>query len=262
MSQHLLVEVEKGVAYLTLNRPQQGNAIDLALAQALLHAAIQCDQDRSIRCVVLTGAGRFFCAGGDITAFTEAQAHIPAFLSELAGILHLAISRFMRMNKPLLVVVNGTAAGAGMSLALIGDVVIAVENAQFAPSYGAIGLSPDAGLTWHLPKLVGLRKAQQILMLNQKLSAAEADQIGLISEVVITEQLQKRQTALIEQLLNSSTSALSNVKQLLLNSHQNTPETHLELEARKIAGISLGEPAKEGLAAFLEKRTPQFNQDN
>lgn len=97
----------------------------------------------------------------------------------------------MRMAKPLLVVVNGTAAGAGMSLALIGDVVIADEKAQFAPAYGAIGLSPDAGLTWHLPKLVGLRKAQQILMLNQKLAASEAQHMGLISEVVATENLRR-----------------------------------------------------------------------
>lgn len=262
MSNHLLIQIEKGVAYLTLNRPQQGNTIDLNLAQALLHAAIQCDQDQSIRCVVLTGAGRFFCAGGDIAEFDKAQAQVPAFLSELAGVLHLAISRFMRMNKPLMVVVNGTAAGAGMSLALIGDVVIADEKAQFVPAYSAIGLSPDAGLTWHLPKLVGLRKAQQILMLNQKLSAAEAEQLGLISEVVPSEQLQSYQNTLIERLLNSATPALSNVKQLLLNSHQNTLETHLELEARSIAEISLGAPAKEGLLAFLEKRTAQFNQDN
>ncbi|MDH2595967.1 MULTISPECIES: enoyl-CoA hydratase/isomerase family protein [Acinetobacter calcoaceticus/baumannii complex] len=261
MNESLLVNIENNVAYLTLNRPQQGNAIDLNLAKELLQAAIKCDQDPTIRCVVLTGAGRFFCAGGDVAAFEQAQQQIPSFLSELAGILHLAISRFMRMGKPLLVVVNGTAAGAGLSLALIGDYVIADEKAQFAPAYSAIGLSPDAGLTWHLTKLVGLRKAQEILFLNQKLSAEESYQIGLISKVVDAENLLALQNNVVKQLVNSALPALGNIKQLLLSSHQNSLETHLELEARAIANISLGAPAQEGLAAFLEKRPAQFNKD-
>lgn len=261
MNKSLLINIENSVAYLTLNRPQQGNAIDLELAKALLQAAIKCDQDPDIRCVVLTGSGRFFCAGGDVTVFEQAKRQIPSLLSELAGTLHLAISRFMRMEKPLVVVINGTAAGAGMSLALIGDYIIANEKAQFAPAYGAIGLSPDAGLTWHLTKLVGLRKAQEILFLNQKLSAEEACQIGLISKVADFENLLKLQTNVVEQLVSSALPALGNIKQLLLNSHQNSLETHLELEARAIAKISLGAPAQEGLAAFLEKRPAQFNKD-
>lgn len=255
----VLFDVQQGIATITLNRVAQGNAINLNVARTLLDLAIQCDHDPEIRCVVLTGTGRFFCTGGDLGEFCAAQDKIPQFLSELAGILHLAISRFMRMAKPLVVVVNGTAAGAGMSLALIGDVVLVDEKAQFSPAYSAIGLSPDAGLTWHLTKLVGLRKAQEILLLNHKLTAHEAQHIGLVTEVVASEALVRRQQAITRQLADSALPALANIKQLLLSSHQNTLETHLELEARAIANISLSDSAHEGLAAFLQKRPAQFN---
>lgn len=255
----VLFDVQQGIATITLNRVAQGNAINLNVARTLLDLAIQCDHDSDIRCVVLTGTGRFFCTGGDIAEFCDAEEKIPQFLSELAGILHLAISRFMRMAKPLVVVVNGTAAGAGMSLALIGDLVLVDEKAQFSPAYGAIGLSPDAGLTWYLTKLVGLRKAQEILLLNHKLTAHEAQHIGLVTEVVASEALVRRQQAITRQLADSALPALANIKQLLLSSHQNTLETHLELEARVIANISLSDSAREGLAAFLQKRPAQFN---
>lgn len=255
----VLFEVQDGIASITLNRAAQGNAINLNVARTLLDFAIKCDHDPEIRCVLLTGTGRFFCTGGDIREFCNAEQNIPHFLSELAGILHLAISRLMRMAKPLVVVVNGTAAGAGMSLALIGDIVLVEEKAQFSPAYGAIGLSPDVGLTWHLAKLVGLRKAQEILLLNQKLTAQEAHQMGLVSEVVASDQLTQRQTAITQQLADSALPALANIKQLLLSSHQNSLETHLELEARAISNISLGESAREGLTAFLQKRPAQFN---
>jgi 2-(1,2-epoxy-1,2-dihydrophenyl)acetyl-CoA isomerase len=261
MSSALLFHIEQDIAYLSLNRPAQGNAINLPMAQALLQAAIHCDQNPQIRCVLLSAEGRLFCAGGDITDFSAAQTHIPHFLSELAGTLHLAISRFKRMAKPVLVAVNGSAAGAGMSLALIGDLVLASEQAQFSPAYAAIGLSPDAGLTWHLPQLVGLRKAQQILLLNQTLSAQQALNLQLISQLCSAEDLPQQSRALARQLADSAVPALGQIKQLLLQSGQNSLETHLELEARAIAAISVGAAAKEGLAAYLHKRPAQFNQD-
>ncbi|WEK07766.1 MAG: enoyl-CoA hydratase/isomerase family protein [Candidatus Pseudomonas colombiensis] len=174
MNDDVLLDLDGPVANLTLNRPQRGNAIDLPMAQALLRAAIRCDQDPAIRCVVITGAGRLFCAGGDLGAFTASGDEVPGFLSELAGVLHLAISRLMRMAKPLVVLVNGPAAGAGMSLSLLGDIVLASGSAHFTPAYSGIGLSPDGGLSWHLPRLVGLRRAQEILLLNRRLDAAQA----------------------------------------------------------------------------------------
>jgi 2-(1,2-epoxy-1,2-dihydrophenyl)acetyl-CoA isomerase len=126
--QVVLFAVEGSIARVTLNRPECGNAIDLESARALVEAAIRCDADAAIRCVVLTGRGRMFCAGGDLALFAEAGEKIPSLLSELAGTLNMAVSRFMRMAKPLLVLINGPVAGAGLSLALSGDVVVAARS--------------------------------------------------------------------------------------------------------------------------------------
>ena len=201
MNRELHFEIKQGVAYLRLNRPEHGNAINLALANQLLQAAMQCHHDPKIRCVILTGTGRFFCVGGDVADFAQADQNTSILINELASTLHLAMSSLMRMSKPLVVMVNGITAGAGMGLSLIGDLVIVDEKAKFTPAYSAIGLSPDAGLTWQLPKLVGMRKAQEILLLNQTLSASSALQYGLITEVVSFDQLETRVQDLVNQLM-------------------------------------------------------------
>lgn len=260
MYKDVLVTVENAIAYIKLNRPKNGNAITLNLAKELLKAAIYCDQNKFIRCVVLTAKGRFFCTGGDLDEFQAAGENISEFLSELAGILHLAISRLIRMNKPLLVAVNGTAAGAGMSLSLIGDIVIAKDSAQFCPAYTGIGLSPDAGLTWYLPQIVGLRRAQEILMTNKKMSASTAFEYGLLTMVSSDADFEQRVKENATLLANQPLPALNNIRQLLLSSHQNSLETHLELEARAIEAVSFDVTVKEGIAAFLEKRPPDFKK--
>lgn len=142
----VLLSKDGPIARITLNRPDAANAVDLDLARALLQATISCDHDPAIRCVVLTGAGKLFCGGGDVGRFEALGDDVPAFLSELAGTLHMATSRLMRMAKPVLVLVNGPAAGAGLSLALCGDIVIAARSAHFTAAYGAVGLSPDGGM--------------------------------------------------------------------------------------------------------------------
>ena len=139
----LRFERSGGVATLTLNRPEAANAIDLGLARALMEASIACDEDDGIRCVVLTGAGRMFCAGGDVGAFAASGDQVAALLKELTAYLHMAISRFMRMGKPMVTAINGAAAGAGFSLALLGDIALASRSANFALAYGGLGLSPD-----------------------------------------------------------------------------------------------------------------------
>ena len=254
MNRELHFEIKHGVAHLRLNRPEHGNAINLALANQLLQAAMQCHHDPEIRCVVLTGTGRFFCVGGDVADFVQADQNISILINELASTLHLAISSLMRMSKPLLVMVNGITAGAGMGLSLIGDLVIVDEKAKFTPAYSAIGLSPDAGLTWQLPKLVGMRKAQEILLLNHTLSATNALQYGLITEVVSSDQLETRVQDLVNQLMNSALPALGQTKQLLWASHQNSWTSHLEHEAEAIANLSSEVSAKERIHAFLDKK--------
>jgi 2-(1,2-epoxy-1,2-dihydrophenyl)acetyl-CoA isomerase len=261
MNSGLKFEIRDSIATITLNRREHGNAIDLPLAQALLKAAISCDHNRDVRCVLLTGDGSLFCAGGDLSAFVSAGKEISVFLSELAGTLHLAISRLMRMAKPLVVLVNGPAAGAGMSLSLIGDIVLAQRSAHFTPAYGALGLSPDGGLSWQLPRLLGLRKAQEILLLNKRLSAQQAHEIGLITRVVEDGQLEEEGLAVARSLAASTTPALGRVRSLLLESHLNPLETHLELEARSIAELAAQPEVLEIVTAFVQKRSHNTTQE-
>ncbi len=248
--------VREGIAWLTLDRPQAGNAVDLAMAQALLHAASTCDADASIDCVVLTGAGKTFCVGGDLQAFLAEE--VQTSISELVGVLHLAVSRFARMSKPLVVLVNGAAAGAGLSLALLGDVVLASSAASFIPAYGKLGVSPDGGLSWLLPRLVGLRRAQQILLTGRSLTATDAEAIGLITSVVEAHDLDAAGWRTARDLAKAATAAVAATRELLLSSLCSPFEAHLDAEARAIVRLGGAEDAQEGVRAFLERRAPDF----
>ncbi|MBK4999689.1 enoyl-CoA hydratase [Pseudomonas sp. S31] len=262
MNDSVLLVIHEGIATLTLNRPQQGNAIDLPMAQALLKAVIACDQDSNVRSVVLTGSGKLFCAGGDLDAFVAAGDAIGGYLSELAGTLHLAVSRLMRMGKPLVVLVNGPAAGAGMSLSLLGDIVVAAERASFTPAYGSIGLSPDGGLSWLLPRLVGLRRAQEIILLNQPLSAQQALADGLVTRVVDGARVQMEGLELAHGLAAMNVAALGQVRRLLLETHAASLEAQLEQEARSISTLASGSFVREKVAAFVEQRIHKNNKES
>ncbi len=254
----LLVTIDGSVATLTLNRPAVGNAIDLPLAQALMRAAIRCDQDDSIRCVVLTGAGRLFCAGGDLSSFASAGDQVSAFLSELAGTLHIAISRLQRMEKPLLVLVNGPAAGAGLSLSLIGDIVIAARSAHFTAAYGSVGLSPDGGMSWLLPRLIGLRRAQEMIIANRRVSAEEGAAIGLITRMVEDADLSSAGAEARLTLTSAATRAVGAARNLLLDSFDGPLEAHLDRETRRIASSGATRDCREGVSAYLARRRPDF----
>lgn len=246
------------IATITLDRPDAANAIDTPLAHALLDAAITCDSDPSIRCVVLTAKGKLFCAGGDIGLMSAAGDRAGAVVGELAGILHLAMARFARMDKPMINLVNGAAAGAGFGLALSADVVIAARSAVFAAAYGTLGVSPDAGLTWLLPRLVGMRRAQEIIISDRRLTAEQAEALGLITKVVDDDALASEGAAMAARLAAAATGAIGRTRGLLLASLQNSLETHFELEARGIAASIAGPEGREGIAAFLAKRKPDF----
>lgn len=258
MSETPLLFVRDGaIARLTLNRPKFGNAIDIPLSRALLDAAIACDEDERIRCVVLTGAGKLFCGGGDVSEFQGAGEGIPAYLKEITAYLHMAVSRLARMPKPLLTVINGPAAGAGLSLAILGDVVLAARSAHFTLAYTGIGLTPDGGSTWLLPRLVGLRRAQELVLSNRRVGAAEAADIGLITRAVDDDALNAEADMLAAQLAKSATAALGGARNLLIRSFDTSLETHLEAEARSIATASRHE-GREGIDAFVSKRKPDF----
>lgn len=247
------------VATLTLNRPERGNAIDVAMAEALLAAVIEVANDAAVRAVVLTGTGAMFCAGGDVGAFVTAGNATPALIHRITAPLHAAIAKLAHMDKPLVTAINGAAAGAGLGLAILGDVAIAARSAKFAAAYDALGLTPDAGITWLLPRLVGLRQAQRLVLTGDRIDAAEALRIGLVGDLVDDEALAPRVHAAAARLADLSGPALRASRELLRDAFAAGFEAHLEREAQGIATAAGHRHGQEGIAAFATKRRPLFD---
>jgi 2-(1,2-epoxy-1,2-dihydrophenyl)acetyl-CoA isomerase len=246
------------IGILTLNRPDAANALDMAMSEALMDAAIVCDRNDAIRAVLLRATGRFFCVGGDIGSFAKSTSEMSGLLLRETALLHSAVSRLARMNKPLITEVQGFAAGAGFSLAMLGDIVIASEAAQFMLAYTDIGLTPDGGATWLLPRLVGMRRAQEMLLLNPRLDAQAAFDSGLVTEVVGADVVSTRALAVAEQLACGPTAAYGRIRAQLLASFVTGFEAHLELEARGIADSGATADGAEGVTAFMDKRKAEF----
>jgi 2-(1,2-epoxy-1,2-dihydrophenyl)acetyl-CoA isomerase len=255
----VLIEREGAAAHIVLNRPDAGNSIDVALARALHEAAIAVDVDAAIRCVVIRGAGRIFCAGGDVHALHAAGDGVPALLTEITSHLHAAYVRLARLRKPVIVAVHGAAAGAGVGLACIGDIVLAVPAASFTLAYPAIGLSPDGGASWLLPRLIGMRRTQEWFLSNRRMAAEEAAAIGLITRVVAADALDENVRALTTGFAAAPTGALDVTKRLLLGGQHSDFDAQLEAEALAIAAQSGSREAREGLSAFAEKRPAVFS---
>src|SRR3989454_2906732 len=182
--QFLTLELRDGVATITLNRPEAFNALSLGLGRELFHAALEVDEDPAVRCVVVTGAGRAFCAGGDVRDFADNLEHIGVLIKELTTYLHGTVSRFCRSDKPVIMAVNGIAAGGGLSFALSGDLVVAAESARLTMAYSRIAATPDGSSSYFLPRLIGLRRAMELYFTNRVLTAREALEWGLVTRVV------------------------------------------------------------------------------
>jgi len=262
MAHGIQFELRDAIARLTLDRPEIGNALDIPMARELMELAIRCEGDAAIRCVLITGNGKLFCAGGDVGSFARAGDKLPDFLREITAYLHAAHSALARMPKPLVVAVNGATAGAGIGLAACGDIVLADPAASFMLAYTGIGMTPDGGTTWLLPRLVGLRRAQELCLTNRKLSAAEAAAIGLITRVTESGKLAEEAGAAAAQLAAGATVALGNTRRLLLESFANPFEAQMELESRAIAAQARTADGREGIASFVEKRKPRFTGAN
>jgi 2-(1,2-epoxy-1,2-dihydrophenyl)acetyl-CoA isomerase len=253
----VLFEVRDNVAHVTLNRPQTSNALDLEMAKRLMAAALRCEADKSVRGVLLKGEGRSFCAGGDVKVFL-AQKELPAYLREITSYLHLAISRFARLDAPVIAAVQGSAAGGGFSLAISCDLVLAAESATFLMAYSKIGMAPDGGSTYFLPRLVGLKRAMELALTNRALSAREACEWGMVTEVVPQENLKSRAEELVQELAQGPTGAFGSAKRLLHVGWNQTLETQMELESRAIAETGGTADGQEGIRAFVEKRKTKF----
>jgi 2-(1,2-epoxy-1,2-dihydrophenyl)acetyl-CoA isomerase len=221
-------------------------------------AAIRCDEDPDIRAVLLTGSGSLFSAGGDLKEFHGFGDDLGQQLKEITTYLHAATSRFSRMDPPLVIAVNGVAAGAGMSIAASGDIVLAARSAMFTTAYTAAGLSPDGSSTYFLPRLIGLRRTQELMLTNRRLSAEEALEWGLINRVVDDEALMEEAEELARNLASGATRAYGAVKKMLTETFTNPLETQMELEARAIAKMAQTPDGREGIDAFVGKRKPNF----
>ncbi len=256
--ENLTLEVEDGLARLTLNRPKAANSFNLDLTREFLEAATICADDSAIRAVLLTGAGRFFSAGGDLKNFAAAQDQIPKLVAETADALHAAISKFARMNAPIVAAVNGPAAGAGMSLVCMTDIALAAESAFFSMAYTAAGLAPDGSSTFFLPRMVGIRRAKELMLTNRRLSAAEAHELGIVERVIPDDTLMAEAEKLARALVSGPTLAFGAVKKLLLASQNAQLEDQLDAETSAIVSMTRTSDGREGVAAFREKRKPSF----
>jgi len=252
------LERDGGLAKITLSRPDAANALDLEMGKELMRAAIELDEDASVRAVLLTGKGKMFCAGGDLGAMNSAGDDAPAYLKELASYLHLAISRFARMRAPIVAAVNGTAAGAGFSMMCATDLAIAVDTAKFTMAYTGAGLSPDGSSSYFLPRIIGQRRTAELMLTNRVLSAAEALDWGILNQVVSAEELMPAAEKLAGGLAAGPTNAFATTKRLLVNSAYDSLESQMEHETRGIADAARSADGREGISAFLEKRRPSF----
>jgi 2-(1,2-epoxy-1,2-dihydrophenyl)acetyl-CoA isomerase len=242
------------VLTVTLNRPDVLNALNAATHEALAAALKEARAD-DVRAVVLTGAGRGFCVGQDLTEFRDEAGDIGA---RLRSHYHPNIRAIRRLEKPVIAAVNGAAAGAGLSLACVCDLRIASDEATFVPAFVNVGLVPDSGSTFFVTRLVGQARAFEWLCSGRRLTAAEAHQWGVVSEVVEADGLQTRAAEVAKQLAGLPTRAIGMTKRLLDRAPTATLEDQLEWEAQLQTVATQTDDFREGVAAFLEKRPPSF----
>jgi 2-(1,2-epoxy-1,2-dihydrophenyl)acetyl-CoA isomerase len=251
----LLIERQGGTVTLRFNRPPFLNAIDVAMAQAVLAAARSLSADPSVRAVVLTGAGKGFMAGGDLQTLS---ADPVGGAAALIGPLNEALCLFSNMNAPVIAQVHGVAAGAGLSLMLQADFILAAEGTRFNLAYINLGTSCDVGASWALPRMVGWRKAIEIAMLGETFDASEAHRLGIINRVVPAEQLQEQTHALAKRLASGPTQAYGAMKRLMRTSFDRDLPAQLAAESEAFIGCANSQDFRAGVDAFFDKRPPQF----
>ncbi len=260
-AESVVLRVQEGVATLTLNRPEVLNALDLHSGEALARAIRSCRNDGGVRAVVLTGAGRGFCAGGDVKAMAEgirAGKEPETFFRDLTVPLHQIILDLRSMEKPVVAAINGPAGGAGVSLAAACDLRLAGETATFRQAYTSIGLTPDGGWTALIPQIVGPAKAMELLLLDPVLDARQALALGLVHEVVPAAGLMERAQAVAARLAHGPTLAFGGAKALVNAALFPDLEAQLEKERQRIILQGGTADFREGVAAFVEKRAPGF----
>ena len=255
----LLEELVDGVLTLRLNRPAQRNALARPNLEALHQALVKAASEPAVRCLVLTGTGKGFCAGADVEEWAEAEARGALETYGWTQAAHLMVKALVGFPKPTIAAVNGMAFGAGFDLTLACDFRIASTTASFRSGYTAMGYSPDMGGTWLLPRLVGTERAKQLVFFDEKVGADEALRIGLVTSVVNAEQLQQATHEWAHRLANAPTFALTQAKHLIDTADVNSFEQQLKREHQAALLCGRSADAKEALQASIEKRSPAFS---
>lgn len=250
---------DAGIAHLRLNRPEAANGMSVEFLQAVHAAVLRCHGESGIRAVVLSGAGKNFCAGGDVRTFAAQGDKLPDYLREATAWLQITASALIQLRAPVIAAVHGfSAGGGGFGLVCAADFVIAAESARFMPAAVNVGMIPDAGSTVTLTQIVGLRKAMEIFLTNPTLTAKEAHELGLINRVVPDDALLDEAFTLARTFTTSAPLAIAECKRLVWRGVGATPDAVMPDEARTQAMLGHTADAHEGLAAVLQRRPPVF----
>ncbi|WP_271392484.1 enoyl-CoA hydratase-related protein [Aequorivita sinensis] len=253
----IIKEIKDKTAYLTLNRPEVFNSFNREMALLLQSELDAAEKNPEVRAIVITGNGKAFCAGQDLKEVTSPELN-PGFKKILEEHYNPIISRIRSIEKPVIGAINGVAAGAGANIALACDVVIASENVSFIQAFSKIGLIPDSAGTFFLPRLIGFQKASALMMLGDKVSAQDAEKMGMIYKVISSENFLEEVNAIANTLANMPTKALGLTKRLLNQSITNSLEEQLDLESKLQIEAAQSEDYAEGVDAFVNKRKPEF----
>lgn len=252
----ILIEIKNAVAFITLNRPEKYNAFNRSMALMLQEKLDECKENSSIRCVLITGSGKAFSAGQDLDEVVAKDG--PDVTTILEEHYNPVIKKIRSLEKPVVAAVNGVAAGAGANIALSCDIVIAAKSASFIQAFSKIGLIPDSGGTFFLPRLIGWQKASALAMLGDKVDAEDAEKMGMVYKVYDDPQFFENAETLSEKLAKMPTRGLALTKRAFNNSFVNNYEEQLLLEEELQAAAGNTHDYKEGVQAFLEKRKPNF----
>ncbi|MFT4663220.1 MAG: 2-(1,2-epoxy-1,2-dihydrophenyl)acetyl-CoA isomerase [Polaribacter sp.] len=253
----LQFEIENGVAYFTLNRPDKYNSCNQEMALAIQERLKECETNPEVRCIYITGTGKAFCAGQDLQEVIDEDNGLE-IESIVAEHYNPIVLKIRNIEKPVVAAVNGVAAGAGANLALCCDIVVATESASFIQAFSKIGLIPDTGGTYYLPRLIGMQKATALMMLGDKVSAEDAEKLGMIYKVFPNDKFVAESKALAAKLAAMPTRGLGLTKRALNYSTHNDLETQLGIEEQLQTAAAHTEDYNEGVGAFLEKRKPNF----
>ena len=252
----ILFKIENGIAFITLNRPEVYNSFNREMALSFQSYIDQCAEDPEVRCLYLTGNGKAFCAGQDLKEVTDPNG--PELSDIVREHYNPMIQKMREIEKPIVCAVNGVAAGAGANIALACDITVAKFSAKFIQAFSKIGLIPDSGGTFFLPRIIGMQRAAALTMLGEKVSAADAVEMGMIYKSFSDETFEEEALAIAQKLAKMPTRGIGLTKRAFNYSCHNDLDTQLGIEEQLQTAASITEDYEEGVAAFLEKRKPTF----